>query len=231
MNTPASEIQGLFDTDRDGAMNDSTGSAAFAVSDAGGASGIGGEEDADESFDMLANMPPTPVGGLVAPSSSHAAGGRGGGGDGSVNFSEESLAHVLGIPGSSPTTPAAVAQQGAPSPSPSVGRLTGRNGGAAAGVRGVGGVTPGGGRVGIKTPYSSRRSAHRPSVGQAAFPRRTFTPGTASRGGDGDDANASFMWVPGGGLVHGGVLMSRVCFGRAVVVLEHMQPLRFRCRG
>lgn len=184
-------------------MNDSANSGTAIAMDIG-------VDDPDESFDMLANMPPTPGGGLVAPS------GDGEGNDDDNDDAQESLTDMLGIPGSSPTTPAAVAaQQGgvdgfgngngsvrrSPRLAASGGRGTGTGGRASWGVvpgsggvngrrgvgvgagRGVGGASGGGG---MKTPYSSRRSGRRPG-GQA------LTPGTAASNVDGDDANASFM--------------------------------------
>lgn len=192
--------------------NDSINSSAAAKMDNIGVGSTRGgeEEDPDESFDILGNMPPTPGGGLVASS--------GGGGD----DAEESFADMLGISESSPTTPAAVAaQQGggggnlrrsprlAASDDPGTGHDTGMGTGGGAnrslglvpgsggvkgrrGAAGVGGATGGGGGGGMKTPYSNRRSGRRP--GGQAFPERMFTPGTAaSNTADGDDANASFM--------------------------------------
>lgn len=203
--TPASEIRGVFDT-APHSMNDSVNSST-AIG--------GGGEDLDESFDMLANMPPTPGGGLVAPS------GGGGGGDDDNHDAQESFPDMLGIPDSSPTTPAAVAvQQGGGSTRrsprlaasagggtgtggrtnrsllPSSGVVKGRRGVGAGG--GIGGASGGGGGAGaggnIKTPYSNRRNGRR-SGGQQAFPDRALTPGTAASNADADDANASFMWV------------------------------------
>lgn len=193
-NTPASEIRGVFD------MNDSSNSGTAAA--AAGAAvamdvSVGGEEDADESFDMLANMPPTPGGGLVA-NSDHNDNGNDNGN------AEESFTGMLGIPDSSPTTPATpaavAAQQGggadtgnprrsprlAAAAGPSTGgranRSVGRRGVGVGAGGGVGGASGGG----MKTPYSSRRSGRR-AGGQA------LTPGTAASNVDGDDANASFM--------------------------------------
>lgn len=176
-------------------MNDSTNSGTAAA--IGMDVSVDGENP-DESFDMLANMPPTPGGGLIAPS----------GDNDNVNDSddaEESFTDMLGIPDSSPTTPAAVAAQkgggtgtgtGKPRRSPRLAASAGAGTGGRAnrsvgrGVVGVG-IGAGGGVGGassgaVKTPYSSRRSGRR-AGGQA------FTPGTAASNMDGDDANASFM--------------------------------------
>lgn len=158
-------------------MNDSTNSGSTAMGMGNG----GGGDDPDESFDMLANMPPTP----------------GGGGGGPI---EGSFADMLGIADSCPTTPAAVAAQqgggggtGNPRRSPrlAAAALAGPGTG---GAKGRGGGVGAGGAIGgggMKTPYSSRRSGRR--TGGQAFPERARTPGTAASNAGGDDANASFM--------------------------------------
>ncbi|CAN0068889.1 unnamed protein product [Scytosiphon promiscuus] len=212
--TPASEIDGLFDASSSsspaGSMDDSGygSSTALAMDEdasRGGGVGIDGG-DPDESFDMLANMPPTP-GGLVPPT--HARGDEGSDNDDNGDL-EESFADMLGIRYSSPTTPAAVTveQQGLRrSPrllaasavvssrvNPS-GLLSGSVGkGRRAGLPGPAAAAGGGGTVGGDygvTPRSTRRTGRREN-GQG-FPERAATPGTAFGGdGDGDDANASF---------------------------------------
>ncbi|CAM9629717.1 unnamed protein product [Ectocarpus sp. 6 AP-2014] len=137
----------------------------------------GAAEEGEESFDMLAGMPPTPGGGLVAPPTA----------------GDESFADMLGAEDPSPTTPAAVAWQGVRR-SPRLASQAAAAGSAGAGGRAVNGVkghrvglaAGGGAGTGGLTPYSGRRGGGP----RQAFPERAFTPGTAR--GDGDDANASF---------------------------------------
>lgn len=198
-----------MDTSRDHQMNDSGSVAMNNISAVE-------EADDDESFDMLANMPPTPAG-FVPPSDGFDAcdggGGFNGNGGSDDDDADESFTDMLGIR-DSPTTPAAVAQQGLRR-SPrlaaqladvgigvGVGTSTGGrpnrslvppgSGVKGGGRWGVGGGGIGGASAGVgggATPYSSRRSGRR-AAGQGAFPERACTPGTAH--GDGDDANASF---------------------------------------
>lgn len=134
-----------------------------------------GADEGEESFDMLAGMPPTPGGGLVAPPPP----------------GDESFADMLGVEDPSPNTPAAVAWQGVRR-SP---RLASQAAAASAGAGGkaINGVkshrvgpAPGGeaGTGGV-TPYSGRRGGQKQGL-----PQRAFTPGTTR--GDGDDPNASF---------------------------------------
>lgn len=75
------------------------------------------DADDDESFDVLANMPPTPPG-LAPPSDGFGAsgggfngGGGGGSGGGDDDDADESFTDILGIR-DFPTTPAAAKQQG-----------------------------------------------------------------------------------------------------------------------
>lgn len=176
-------------------MDDSgySSSSAVAMNNSGAIVGGG---DPDESFDMLANMPPTP-GGLVPPAL------PGGSADsGSDNDGEESFTDMLGIRDSSPTTPAALTaeEQGlrrsARLSTAGKGNRTGVLSASVGKGRRVGlpvaaGGGGGGGRVGGDngvTPRSSRRDVRREN-GQP-FPERAPTPGTAF--GDGDDPNASF---------------------------------------
>ncbi|CAM9360266.1 unnamed protein product, partial [Ectocarpus sp. 12 AP-2014] len=137
----------------------------------------GAAEEGEESFDMLAGMPPTPGGGLIAPPTA----------------GDESFADMLGAEDPSPTTPAAVAWQGVRR-SPRLASQAAAGSSAAAGGRAINGVkghrvglaAGGGAGTGGLTPYSGRRGGGQ----RQAFPERAFTPGTARR--DGDDANASF---------------------------------------
>ncbi|CBJ33181.1 hypothetical protein Esi_0438_0010 [Ectocarpus siliculosus] len=137
----------------------------------------GAAEEGEESFDMLAGMPPTPGGGLVAPPTA----------------GDESFADILGAEDPSPNTPAAVAWQGVRR-SPRLASQAAAAGSAGAGGRAINGVkghrvglaAGGGAGTGGLTPYSGRRGGGP----RQAFPERAFTPGTAR--GDGDDANASF---------------------------------------